>query len=182
MIFSYFYILLLALNKCEYYPDALPRKATLQKVNQNVSDCFQIVSSTLLDPQMSIYWGISSGPCQASIFFVWNVLMCFEISVFFAQTEINAVQNMWIFSDSNQKILWLNVSVDVIFCMKELHFLDLSYSKSTIWSASMSTVLRLNFLVHAEKRSSRLGPSNSMTTTLQRFSHPNHYILGNPTY
>lgn len=36
----------------------------------------------------------------------------------------------------------------------------------TIWSASSRTVLRLNFLEQKLKRSSRLGPSSSITITL----------------
>lgn len=36
----------------------------------------------------------------------------------------------------------------------------------TIWSASSSTVLRLNLREQKLKRSSRLGPSSSMTITL----------------
>jgi hypothetical protein len=36
----------------------------------------------------------------------------------------------------------------------------------TNWSASMSTVFRLNFRLQKLKRSSKLGPSRSMTMTL----------------
>lgn len=51
--------------------------------------------------------------------------MCLYVSVLFTQTEINAMENVRIFTDANQEVLWLYVSVDVIFSMKQLHFLDL---------------------------------------------------------
>lgn len=41
-----------------------------------------------------------------------------------------------------------------------------SPSTRTNWSASISTVLRLNFLLQKLNRSSKLGPSRSMTITL----------------
>ncbi len=50
----------------------------------------------------------------------------------------------------------------------------------TIWSASMSTVLTENFRLQKLKRSSKLGPSRSMTMTLYSPSTPYHRRLGMP--
>ena len=64
-------------------------------------------------------------------------------------------------------------------CMK---FLLCMYSILEIsWSASNSTVLRLNRLEQKLKRSSKLGPSNSITITLKSPSEPHHLIVGIPT-
>eukprot|EP00983_Pelagomonas_calceolata_P054091 1143560-Pelagomonas_calceolata.AAC.8 len=50
----------------------------------------------------------------------------------------------------------------------------------TIWSASMMTVLMENLRLQKLKRSSRLGPSRSMTMTLYSPSTPYHFKAGIP--
>ena len=50
----------------------------------------------------------------------------------------------------------------------------------TIWSANISTVFNENFLPQYTKRSSRLGPSKSRTSTLSSPSIPDHFMLGIP--
>ena len=52
--------------------------------------------------------------------------------------------------------------------------------KSTIWSASMRTVLSENFLSQKLNRSSRLGPNKSMTRMQYSCSIPNHLTFGMP--
>ncbi len=99
----------------------------MHKVNQDVSDGLKVVSPALLNTQMSVNWRVSRSSCQASVLFVWYVLMSLNVSVLFAQAEIDAMQNVWILSDSNQEIFRFYVSVDVVFSMKQLHFLNLGY-------------------------------------------------------
>lgn len=50
----------------------------------------------------------------------------------------------------------------------------------TIWSASIKTVFNENFLPQYTKRSSRLGPSKSRTSTLSSPLTPDHFIPGIP--
>ena len=49
-----------------------------------------------------------------------------------------------------------------------------------MWSASISTVFTVNLLLQKLKRSSKLGPSRSMTITLYSPSIPYHRRFGIP--
>ena len=49
------------------------------------------------------------------------------------------------------------------------------------WSASRRTVFRLNLLEQKLNKSSREGPSSSITITLKSPSDPHHLIVGIPT-
>uniref|UniRef100_A0A6B0U6B5 Uncharacterized protein n=1 Tax=Ixodes ricinus TaxID=34613 RepID=A0A6B0U6B5_IXORI len=51
-----------------------------------------------------------------------------------------------------------------------------------IWSKSISTVFIVKRLEQKLNRSSRLGPSRSMTRTLYERSVPNHFVCGIPSW
>lgn len=62
---------------------------------------------------MSINTGIPGGPCQIFILPVRDVLQCLSITIFLRQSEIDYIENTGFLAESHQKILWLDVSVDV---------------------------------------------------------------------
>jgi hypothetical protein len=69
-----------------------------------------------------------------------------------------------------------------ILGVQVLQFVQLNGAFLTIWSAIISTVLRLNFLSHIKKRSSKLGPKSSITIKSALFSWPTQYTRGKPTF
>ena len=63
-----------------------------------------------------------------------------------------------------------------------MKFFECMYSiREMSWSARSRTVFKLNLREQKLKRSSRLGPSNSMTITLKSPSDPHHLMVGIPT-
>lgn len=98
------------------------------------------------------------------------MLMSLAVSVFFGKTKIDHIDDVGFVSEANQKVIRFNISVDVILAVDKLNSGDLGIlvvSKSflTIWSASIRTVFKLNFLLFKLKRSSRLGPNKEITMT-----------------
>ena len=63
-----------------------------------------------------------------------------------------------------------------------MKFLLCMYSILLIsWSASSNTVFKLNLLEQKLNKSSKEGPSSSMTITLKSPSDPHHFMVGIPT-
>jgi hypothetical protein len=74
--------------------EALPGQHAFQEVDKNVSNRLDVISSRLLNPQMSIHRCV---PCRASellFVLVWNVLTGFWVSESFCKPEINHVHYM----------------------------------------------------------------------------------------
>jgi hypothetical protein len=76
----------------------------------------------------------------------------------------------------NKKTKWIDQFLRVKI-LKKLWWREIS----TSWSASMRTVLRLNLRLQKLKRSSRLGPNNSITITLKSPSILKYRTYGIPT-
>lgn len=95
-------------------PHALPRQVPLNQIHKHIANRLQIVSATLLYAEMSIDRGISGCSCKILVFFVRNMLMRFGITILFAESEVDEMSNMALFSQSHQEVLRLNVTVDVV--------------------------------------------------------------------
>ena len=60
---------------------------------------------------MSVHRGISGGTGQILSVSVRDMLSCFRVSEPLGQSEINDVNEMLFLTDTDQKIVWLDISV-----------------------------------------------------------------------
>ncbi len=65
----------------------------------------------LTDSEMSIHWGIPGGSSQILAVTVGYVLACLRVSEALCETEIDDVYVVLFFSDTNQEVVGLNISV-----------------------------------------------------------------------
>jgi hypothetical protein len=66
---------------------------------------------------MCIDTGISCSTSQILVLSVGDVLMSLGVSVFLGQTEIDHIDNMRLLAQSDQKVVRLDISVDVVLAM-----------------------------------------------------------------
>ena len=92
-------------------------------------------------------------------------------------------------AEPHHEVVGFDVAVQEISWVQIFNSADLQsrllgggiFLKSTIWSASSSTVFTPNFLEQKLNKSSKDGPRSSITMTLKSPSTPNHLRLGIPT-
>ena len=60
---------------------------------------------------MSVYRGISGGAGKVLSISVWNMLSSFGVSESLGEAEIDDVHEMLFFTDSNQEVIRLDISV-----------------------------------------------------------------------
>lgn len=97
---------------------------------------------------------------------------------FYSHTkQIHHKQDRWV-SLSHYFLLWVQESVPnihrVMWCLMHNTQTINNMMIYPTWSASIRTVFKLNFLSQKLKRSSKLGPSRSITIILCSFSVPYH--------
>lgn len=113
---------------------------------------------------MRVYRSVTGCTSQSLVLFVWNVVESLTISVFLGKTKIDQIDNVRLSIEADKEVVWLNISMDVVSRMAKLNSRDLDVNlNSTIWSASMRTVFSENLFSQIWNRSSRLGPSMSIT-------------------
>lgn len=108
-----------------------------------------------------------------------NMLLRLWITVLFCHTKIDQVDHIRICRSwsSNQEIIRFYISINQVVLMDALNpcnlnslisffFFIVLYYLLTICLANMATVLILNFLEQLSNKSSRLGPSKSITRML----------------
>ena len=61
--------------------EALPGQPTSQKVDEDISQALQIISSALFNTDVGVDRGVPSGPCQILPILVWDVLSGLGITV-----------------------------------------------------------------------------------------------------
>ncbi len=100
--------------------------------------------------------------------FIRNMLPSLGISESLRETKVNYIHQMLLLADADQEIVWLYISVYYMPRMKKFYSWQLLTCKSyfTIWSANIKTVFRLNLRPQKENKSSKLGPSKSITMKL----------------
>jgi len=94
---------------------SLPRKMSFYKIDENVTQRFNIISPTLFAAQMRVQRGVSGSACQAFVFFVRNVIVVNWIAISFCKTEIDNVNHVAFFAKTHQKIVRLDVAMDEVF-------------------------------------------------------------------
>ncbi len=74
---------------------------------------------------MSIHRGVSSGTCEVLTITVRNVLPSFGVSEALGKTEIDYVNVVLLLSNTNQEVVWLDVTVKEVTRVHELNSLKL---------------------------------------------------------
>ena len=64
------------------------------KVDQHVADTFEVVSPALLNSKVGVDGGVPGCSCEIFILFIGDVLMSFGVSVFFAEAEVDEMNDM----------------------------------------------------------------------------------------
>ena len=82
---------------------------------------------------MCVYRCVSSSTCEILTVLVRNVFSCSRLSVSLCKTEVNYVHIMLFLTDSNQEVVWFNVSMKEMSWMDILYSLDHLISKHKYW-------------------------------------------------
>lgn len=149
--------------------ESLPGKTASQKVEQNMSQWFQVIPSWLLPPQVGVYGHVSSSAGQGLFVSKWNVLLGFVVNVWLGHSKVNHINGLIV--SAKQKVVRLDVPIDqptLVNVLKPINLIkdNIRPIKSTSWMAMLQTVCTENLRLHLSNRSSKLGPSKSKTMQL----------------
>lgn len=92
--------------------DSLPGEFAYQKIQQQIAQRLQIISSALLIALMRRYAGVASSPHQTFAALDCDVLSSLEILVPFCQSEVDDVDCLFIIPTPSHEIVGLDISVD----------------------------------------------------------------------
>ena len=124
---------------------------------------------------MSVDTCVTGCAGEVFVFAVGDVEMSFWVTVFFGETKVDYVDLVAAFADAHEEVVGFDVAVDKGFGVDVFDAGDLTTIRNrveggkrgkvggTSWSARRRTVLRENLREQKLKRSSREGPSKSMT-------------------
>src|SRR5271154_2328524 len=122
---------------------------------------------------MSIDGCVTCCSSEIFVFTIGNVEMGFWVTVFFGESKVDYVDLVAAFTDTHEEVVGFDVAVDERFCVDVFDSGDLNLMNvsifltfggiNTSWSARSKTVLRENLRLQKLKRSSRDGPSKSIT-------------------
>jgi len=102
--------------------ESLPREASLEEVDQDVTDGFEIVSARLLNTQVVIDGGVTGGTGQGSTLALGNVLKGSGVTVSLGKTEIDTVDKVAVSAATvRDKVGGFDITVDQVAGMHEFH-------------------------------------------------------------
>lgn len=94
--------------------ESLPRQRSTQEVHENVAEGLEVISSRLLDTQVSVDGSVSSSSSQVLVLPVWDVQVGLWVAVLLGETKVNDVDLVSSLSDSHEEIVWLDISVNEV--------------------------------------------------------------------
>jgi len=108
--------------------ESLPRKLASEEVltvsyivgqrylayHEYITKRLEIISTRLLNTQMSIDRSVSSGTSQILVLPVWDMQVCLGVSVFLGKTEIDHIDLITTFPNAHEKVVWLDISMDKV--------------------------------------------------------------------
>jgi len=68
---------------------------------------------------MCIDTSISGSTGKVFVLTVWDMLMSFAVSILFSQTEIQHIKDIGSFSKTNQEVIGLDISMDIVSTVNE---------------------------------------------------------------
>ena len=90
----------------------LPREGALQEVHKYKTDGLQVISATLFFAQVCVDTGISRGAGQRFVLPEGNVLSVPRIAIPLGKTEVNHVQGVLLFPNTDQEVVGLHVTMN----------------------------------------------------------------------
>jgi len=102
--------------------ESLPRKASSEEVQEDVAKSLKIISPGLLAAQVRVDTHITSSSRQRLPLTIRNVLLGLGIAILFGHTKIDDMDDVGSLAAwaPNEKVVWLDVSVDQVFLMDGL--------------------------------------------------------------
>ncbi|KAI6775375.1 hypothetical protein HG530_002133 [Fusarium avenaceum] len=99
---------------------SLPGERTTAKVEHDVTEGFHVVTTRLLNTQMSVNRGVASSTSQVLVLSVGNVEVSLWVSVLLGKTEIDNVDLVASLADAHEEVVRLDISVDKRLCVNVL--------------------------------------------------------------
>lgn len=93
------------------HSQSLPGQRASQKVDKDIGQSLKVVSSGLLNSQVSIDGGISGCTCESFSILIRNVFLVW-VHELFGQSKVKYKNSVLLSFVSDGKIVWLDVSVD----------------------------------------------------------------------
>jgi len=163
--------------------ETLPRQSAAQEVHEDVAKSLEIVTTRLFAPKVGVDAHVTRRSRERLAFPVRDVLLRLGVTVLLGHAEVDNVDNVGALRAraADEEVVGLDVPVDEVLLVdgldpRQLHRISVVHNASsathTICFATMTTVLMENFLLQWSNKSSRLGPSRSMTRMLCRPSWP----------
>lgn len=72
------------------------------------------VRCVLTDAQVSVYGGVAGGAGQVLVLTVGDVLVCAGVAVLLGQAKVNNVDQVPLFAQAHEEVVWLHVSVNEV--------------------------------------------------------------------
>ena len=104
--------------------EALPRQLAFQKVEQDVANRLEVITTSLLDADVRVDRGVAGSSSQGLVVTVRDVLACLGVSVALRKTKINHVDHGGLIVDANQEIVRFHISVQEVLSVHEFDACD----------------------------------------------------------
>jgi len=91
--------------------ESLPREGATQEVHEYVCERLEVVTTGLLNTQVSVDRGVASGTGQVLILPVWDVQVGLRVTEFLRETKVDDVNLIATFANAHQEVVGLNVTV-----------------------------------------------------------------------
>jgi len=111
-------VVLLLLCSCL---QTLPRKGTTAEVEHNVSEGLHVITTGLLDTQMSIDGSITGSSSQILVLPVWNVEVSLRVTVLLGKSEIDDIDLVTALTNAHEEVVRFDITVDERFGMDVLN-------------------------------------------------------------
>lgn len=94
--------------------ESLPGQRAAQEVHEHVSERLEIITTSLLNTQVSVDRGVTSGTSQVLVLPVGDVQMGLRVPVLLGKTEIDNVHLVTTLADAHEEVVGLDVTVDEV--------------------------------------------------------------------
>lgn len=103
---------------------ALPRKAPLDKVHQDVAEGLQIIPPGLLNTEMSVETGVASSAGEALVEPDGNVMEIPRVAIPLGQAKVNQINVFLVITKAHHKVIGLDITMDKVLVVDVLDPLD----------------------------------------------------------
>ena len=94
--------------------ETLPRKGTSEEIHQDISKRFEVITTTLLDTQVSVDGGIAGSSSETLVLSVRDVNMGLGVTELLGETEIDDIDLIATPSNVHDEVFRFDIAVNVI--------------------------------------------------------------------